>query len=126
MPADAYLKVAAGQLQQAATALKIDADKIRAEATAKRMQMEHDLSNKQAELASQHAELALAKEDPRRSMLFATKIKSLQNEIEALKKELADTTGKAEQKARDKEGAMQGLSGQAQKLEQQAGDPNMR
>lgn len=126
MAADEYLKVAAGQLQQAATAVKMSADQIRADAASFKMQAEREIASKTSELQVRKNELHRHVDEPATVAATTMLIDKLQKEIDAIKQDLTQKTAQAEQAARSKEGAMQGLSSQAQKLQQQAGDPNLR
>ncbi len=126
MAADAYLKVAAGQLQQAATAVKQSADQIRAEAATFKQQIEHDINTMQSEMSVRQVELERHKSEPGPAGALTVKVQSLQKQIEMKKQELAQRLSQSEQAARSKEGAVDGLKSQASRLESQAGDPNLR
>ena len=126
MAADAYLKVAAGQLQQAATEVKREADQTRAEATNLRGRLDTDIISLKTNLTAVQLEIDRNKDDPTAYAHLRKQAYQIQSEIDSKKNEMDKIVSQAEQKARGKEGAMQGLKSQAQQLEQQASDPNLR
>ena len=126
MAADAYLKVAAGQLQQAATAVKQDADHIRAELATFKHQAEHDINSMQTLAQVRRVEADRAKDEPANYNAIMAHVAKLEHDINEKKQELAKRTSEAEQKIRGKEGAVQGIASQAQGLQRQASDPNLK
>lgn len=126
MAADAYLKVAAGQLQQGATELKREADQARADANTQRQQIERELTNLQASINVAKVNAARSHGDPGSHALHEGQVKNLQKQIDEKNRQLDLIKSQAEQLARTKESAMQGLKNQAQQLERQAGDPALR
>jgi peptidoglycan hydrolase CwlO-like protein len=126
MAADAYLKVAAGQLQQAATDVKRQADQIRSEAASFKQKAEGDIVSKTAEVKVLQMEMDRRRDEPGVVSHLNIQIQNMQRDIDSLKQEIVQRTSQADQAVRGKEGAMQGLQSQSQQLAQQAGDPALR
>ena len=126
MAADAYIKVAASQLQQAASAVKQDAEHMRAEFSSYKQQTNHDISNMQSEMHQRQIEAMRFKTDPPTYAAMMTNVKRIEQDMNTKKQELAQRTSEVEQIVRSKEGAVQGIQSQAQGLERQASDPKLR
>ncbi|HEX8227056.1 MAG TPA: hypothetical protein VF572_04275 [Candidatus Saccharimonadales bacterium] len=126
MAADAYLKVAAGQLQQAATEVKREADVARAEATNFKQKVSGDIVSMKARLNAKEYERDRRRDEPHAYATLNLQVQQIQKEIQEKQQEMDQKVSEAEQIARGKEGAMQGLKSQASQLQQQSADPNLR
>ena len=126
MAADAYLKVAASQMQQAATAVKQDADQIRGELATFKRTVEKEIGNMQSEVTIRQLEADRNKDDTANYNMLLAVVLTLKHKISDKQQELAQRTSEAEQKIRGKEGAVQGIISQAQGIQRQAGDPQLK
>lgn len=125
MAADAYLKVAAGQLQQAASAVKQDVERLHAEAATFRQQAEHDITNKQSKIAAWRVKADSNRGTPK-VVAIELEIKRMEQEMVNLKQQISQRNDQVAQATKGKEGAMAGLQSEATKLSRQASDPNLQ
>jgi predicted RNase H-like nuclease (RuvC/YqgF family) len=119
MAADQYLVAAAGHLESAANALKMEADQIRAEFMTFDRQVSHEITTKDAEMRSHTALAATSDDDEQRRHLLG-EIQRLRGEIAKHKQELESKRKDMESRARSKEGEIQGLMSQVQSLRNKA------
>lgn len=119
MAANEYLKAAAGQLESAANALKLEIDQIRGEYITYERQALHDINAKDQDIHAINARLAGNPPAETQTMLRG-RIKMLQGEIDKKKKELADRKNSMNQAVKCKEGAINGLMSQSRGLSNQA------
>ncbi|HEX8350272.1 MAG TPA: hypothetical protein VF598_09945, partial [Hymenobacter sp.] len=87
MAADAYLKTAAGQLQQGANTLKREASHIRGEAANQRKRIENELTAKQAAVKAEELR-AQSISDDRAVHGVHLNIQRLQGDVNELKQQL--------------------------------------
>jgi len=125
MAADAYLKVAAGQLRQAIDTLKREAAAVRSAATSTQQQAQHEITTLKAaklskEVGSQAPDLS---PDISRSLL--NEARKLGDQISALEQQINNQNQQSEQLARNKEFAASDLESQAVNLENMATDSRL-
>lgn len=127
MAADAYLKVAASQLQQAASALKQDASSIRGEAISFRQQTEHEISSLESQIRIRRSEAEhAANDEPNKAATHMAEVQRMSKELESKRQELAKSIAEHEQAAKTKEAKIEQLAAQASNMERMANDPTLR
>ena len=127
MAEDAYLKVAASQVQQAITAAQQEAHRIRGEADSMRRQLERDLTNMEVELQSKRAQFAgPTSGNPGRVEVVDAEIHRIRGRISDKQKEIERQMQQYEQQARAKEGVAGDLQSRVSDLERMANDPRLR
>jgi uncharacterized protein YoxC len=119
MAANEYVQAAAGQLQSAATAVKMEMDQIRADFMTYEREVSHDISTKEGEMRASTAQAATAG-DPTAVHYFGNQARQLKNEIDGLRKQLEDRRNQLNQDLRGKEGAMNDLMNQSRGLQNKA------
>lgn len=119
MAADAYVQSAAGHLENAANALKMEADRIRGELMTAERELTHAIDSASIEMQTHSAEAAITKDQNER-MKLEMRIRQVQSEIQNKKAELDKTKRDMQQKIKDKESAMNDLMGKARGLYNQA------
>lgn len=115
MAVDAYIQAAASHLQNAAVALKQEAEQIRADFMNYEHRVTSDISTKDAERRMFMVRSGSAP-DAETAAHFAEEARRLKSEIDQLKKELEQKRGEMAQAVKGKEGQMDGLMNEAKSL----------
>ena len=119
MAANQYVQAAAGQLQSAATAVKGDMDRMRAEFMTYERQANSEINSKEAEIHAINAKLS-REQPPETQVTLQMLSKKLQNDIDGKKRELEERRSQVTQETCDKEGAVVDLMSQSKGLQNQA------
>jgi prefoldin subunit 5 len=119
MAANEYVKAAASQLQNAATAVKSEIDQMRADLMTYEREVQKDIDSKEMDMHANNMRRSREQPDATDVALLA-RLKWLQNYIDDKKKELERRKAEVANAIREKEAGMQNLKSQANGLESQA------
>ena len=120
MAANEYVQAAAGQLQSGATALKSEADQIRADFMTYERGATHEINTKEAEIHAINAKL-LREQPPETHVSLQLLARKLQSDVDSKKKEMEQQRARMNQAVSAKERAMNDLMNQARGLQSKAG-----
>lgn len=115
MAVDAYIQAAAAQLESAATALKQEAEQIRAEFMTYDRQVAHDITTKDAERKMYSARAATAPNGEQSAHLLF-EANRLKGEIDRLKQNLEQRRSQVTQVVKGKQSQVDGLMSEARSL----------
>jgi uncharacterized protein (DUF3084 family) len=119
MAVNEYLQAAAGQLESAATALKMEMDQARADFMTFERQANHEIENRQGEIRERMVHLATA-QTPAEAHVINSQIQRFRKEIDSIKDSIAKRKRQLDGMLKGKEGAMNGFMSQARSLHNQA------
>jgi hypothetical protein len=119
MAANEYIQAAAAQLQNAATAVKTEADQLRADLMSFEREVQRDIDGKEADMRANSARRSIDQPDQTDVALLA-RLKMLEKYVSDKKQEMEKRKAEITAAIRNKENAMQNLKSQAQGLQNQA------
>lgn len=126
MAVDAYLKVAADQVEQAMVALRQEASQLRSDADNRQRHMETDFTRLKADIQADRALLLDPDENPARINVLQAQIRRHESEKADKERRLHQELQQMHQTAQAKESAASDLQGLVSSLHRVAGDSRMR
>jgi hypothetical protein len=121
MAVNEYIQAAAGQLESAANAVRMEIDRMRGDFMGFEQQATRQLTSKEADMRAAVARASTA-DNPAAVAHHSGQAAMLRKEITDLKQEIEQRRRELQDQVRGKEGAIQGLMSQARGLQGMAGN----